>query len=408
MLGGRIPAREKGRFEITRVPPILKERDRLIGRARSGARPLCPRHLREDAHRGAAAGGAAGSRAIRCSTPLVDVVLERFQPLLSQGAVLVDEADEREQPRLLVYLEHAVRDGRQSRHGEPRAISQRLQFILLARTARPRTAAPRPISTAGRSRAEERALVADAIRGALARRSDVEQRALGYAIAELVPQHLEEVRSRRLAEIDKVEREVRARLTREINYWDAPRRAAARGGARRQGAADQRPERRGHRPRGWSSGCTSARPSSTASARSRRCRRCSRARRWSSRAACCAPGRWKPTPRSRGFADDPCTPRRDRAAGHGGRHGRRARARPRAARRRRPRRRAGTSRAATATTGHLRFIEVKGRQARWPRRDPDQERDPGLAQRARALLLAMVRIDDGFARTRLRAPLLRS
>jgi Domain of unknown function (DUF3883)/DNA methylase len=33
--------------------------------------------------------------------------------------------------------------------------------------------------------------------------------------------HLAEVRRRKLKEIDKVEREVRARLTREINYWDA-------------------------------------------------------------------------------------------------------------------------------------------------------------------------------------------
>jgi hypothetical protein len=47
------------------------------------------------------------------------------------------------------------------------------------------------------------------------------KRALGYAIASLVPEHLNEVRRRRLAEIDKVEREVRARLNREINYWDA-------------------------------------------------------------------------------------------------------------------------------------------------------------------------------------------
>jgi superfamily II DNA/RNA helicase len=33
MLGARIAEREKGRFEISRVPSILKERDRLIGRS---------------------------------------------------------------------------------------------------------------------------------------------------------------------------------------------------------------------------------------------------------------------------------------------------------------------------------------------------------------------------------------
>src|SRR5690242_12831161 len=31
-IGGRISEREKGRYEITRVPGVLKERDRLIGR----------------------------------------------------------------------------------------------------------------------------------------------------------------------------------------------------------------------------------------------------------------------------------------------------------------------------------------------------------------------------------------
>ena len=38
---------------------------------------------------------------------VVDLVLERFQPLLDQGAVLVDETDKSLEPRLLVYLEHA-------------------------------------------------------------------------------------------------------------------------------------------------------------------------------------------------------------------------------------------------------------------------------------------------------------
>src|SRR5207237_10253767 len=49
----------------------------------------------------------------------------------------------------------------------------------------------------------------------------VEERALGYASSNLVPAHLTDVKKRRLAEIDKVEREVRERLNREINYWDA-------------------------------------------------------------------------------------------------------------------------------------------------------------------------------------------
>src|SRR5262249_11294226 len=37
----------------------------------------------------------------------------------------------------------------------------------------------------------------------------------------LVPQHLEEIRTRRIAEIAKVQSEVEARLIQEINFWDA-------------------------------------------------------------------------------------------------------------------------------------------------------------------------------------------
>jgi hypothetical protein len=151
---------------------------------------------------------------------VVDVVLERFQPLLQQGAVLVDEGDEGVTPRLLVYLEHAIRDGRVAKSGEPRVVSQRLQFIHLREDGSAVDGGPAPYLDCRPITPEERALVAGQI-DAPWLSGNVENRALAYAIATLVPNHLAEVKRRRLAEIDKVEREVRARLTREINHWDA-------------------------------------------------------------------------------------------------------------------------------------------------------------------------------------------
>ena len=218
-LGGRIAEREKGRFEIARVPGVLKHRDRLIGRGD----PVLDRYGRV-AFEKALIAGTPQAELLAPGHPLLDavtdVVLERFQPLLGQGGVLVDDADEGTAPRLLLYLEHAVRDGRVGRSGEPRVISQRLQFIHLTEDgeAVDGGAAPyldyRPITD------EERARIA----GALAApwlAGDLEARAVGFAIAELVPAHLAEVKGRRLAEIAKVEAAVRERLTRERNYWDA-------------------------------------------------------------------------------------------------------------------------------------------------------------------------------------------
>jgi superfamily II DNA or RNA helicase len=218
-LGGRISERETGRYEITRVPGVLKDRDRLIGRGD----PVLDRYARVTFEK-ALIVGQPQAELVTPGHPLldavVDVVLERFQPLLDQGGVLVDETDAGQDARLLVYLEHAIRDGRVGRSGEPRVVSQRLQFIHLSEDGRAVDGGAAPYLDYRPITAEERASVTDMITAPWL--SDrVADRALGYAISALVPGHLAEVKRRRLAEIDKVEREVRARLTREINYWDA-------------------------------------------------------------------------------------------------------------------------------------------------------------------------------------------
>ncbi len=219
LLGGRIVERERGRYEITRVPPALKHRDRLIGRGD----PVLDRYARITFEKDRVV-GQPQAELMAPGHPLLDsvtdVVLERFQPLLQQGAVLVDDADPGTAPSLLLYLEHAVRDGRSSRSGEPRVISQRLQFIQLFEDGAAVDAGPAPYLDRRPATAEERAQLATLL-DAPWLSGDVEQRALGHAIANLVPAHLTEIRRRRLAEIDKVERAVRDRLTREINYWDA-------------------------------------------------------------------------------------------------------------------------------------------------------------------------------------------
>ena len=219
MLGGRIADREKGRFEILRVPSILKDRDRLIGRSD----PVLDRYARITFDKSLIV-GQPQAEFVAPGHPLleslVDVILERFQPLLSQGGVLVDEADECLEPKLLIYLEHAIRDARAGRSGEPRAISQRLQFMFLKEDGSALDGGPAPYLDFRPITPEERATVTDAINAPWLS-GTVEAQALGYAVRTLVPGHLNEVRTRRVAEIDKVEREVRARLNREINYWDA-------------------------------------------------------------------------------------------------------------------------------------------------------------------------------------------
>lgn len=49
---------------------------------------------------------------------------------------------------------------------------------------------------------------------------DLEQQALSHAIAEVVPEHIAEVKDRRLKWIEKARAAVKDRLTKEIAYWD--------------------------------------------------------------------------------------------------------------------------------------------------------------------------------------------
>ena len=116
-------------------------------------------------------------------------------------------------------LEHAIRDGRPGRHGQPSVVSRRMQFVMLDEQGKAQDAGPapyldfRPLQP-DETDAAHRLLEADWLK------DDIEKMAMHFAIAQLVPQHLKETRERRLAEVDRVEGEVKARLKREINYWD--------------------------------------------------------------------------------------------------------------------------------------------------------------------------------------------
>jgi SNF2 family DNA or RNA helicase len=121
-LGGQMHPREDGRYEVTRVPGTIRERDRAIGRAE----PVLERYERVCFEK-AKIDGPPVAAYLCPGHPLldatIDLVLESYRDLLKRGAVLVNEADEGEDIRALFYLEHAVQDGRQNRQGEQMVVS---------------------------------------------------------------------------------------------------------------------------------------------------------------------------------------------------------------------------------------------------------------------------------------------
>jgi superfamily II DNA/RNA helicase len=118
-LGGSVKQREHRRYEVTHVSGPVRNRDRLIGIGE----PVLPRYERIAFEKPLVAPPGQPPAAFVCpGHPLldatIDLTLERHRDLLRRGAVLVDEGDLGMQPRLLLYLEHAIQDASRTRSGE--------------------------------------------------------------------------------------------------------------------------------------------------------------------------------------------------------------------------------------------------------------------------------------------------
>ena len=214
--GGRMRPREKGRVEITRVPPLLRDRDRLIGRGD----PVLERYRRICFDK-ACIPGQPQAALVTPGHPLldslIDLTLERHRDLLTRGVVLVDAADTHDDPRVLVALRHAIRDGRTTRNGQPQTISERLQFVWLDSDGQAADAGPAPYLDCRPVEDGERE-IADSLLDAAWLKGPLEERARTLAITDLVPRHLGEVKKRRTADLDRVEEAVRERMRREITH----------------------------------------------------------------------------------------------------------------------------------------------------------------------------------------------
>jgi superfamily II DNA or RNA helicase len=221
-LGGSVRLREPRRYEITHVPGTIRSRDRIIG----VGEPLMPRYERIAFEKLLVAIQGQPLAAFVCpGHPLldstIDLTLERNRDLLKRGTVLVDERDSGTSPRVLFYLEHSIQDASLTRAGDRRVISRRMLYVELdaSGNARHFHYAPyldyRPLAD---SEPQVEAILARPECAWITR--DLEEKAQAHAITNVVPEHLEEVRSRKIELIDKTEAAVKERLTKEISYWD--------------------------------------------------------------------------------------------------------------------------------------------------------------------------------------------
>jgi hypothetical protein len=111
-LGGTMHKRESKRYEITHVPKVIRNysfnfglgtllnryervtfyKDEITIPGKPIAEFLCPGHPLMDA--------------------VISLILERYRSLLRQGAILVDQADLDQEPRVLFYIEESIQNNR--------------------------------------------------------------------------------------------------------------------------------------------------------------------------------------------------------------------------------------------------------------------------------------------------------
>ncbi len=218
--GGRLVPKEEGRFEIRNVPFEIRQRDRVTGRRAPVLKAYERITFYKDKVR---VDGKPPAALIAPGHPLLDAVidltLEKNRELLRQGTVLIDPNDPSAEPRLLLCLESAISEGGSEPAAQARMVSRRFQFVEITRDGKTHPAGYAPYLDYQPPSPEQQ----EATRSVLDApwlQDDVEQRATSFAVQNLIPEHLKEVRMRRENHITKAMQQVHERLTREIVYWN--------------------------------------------------------------------------------------------------------------------------------------------------------------------------------------------
>ncbi|ELB7348355.1 helicase-related protein [Klebsiella michiganensis] len=216
-LGGELRPREQGRYEINHVPALIRERDRSIGESRT---PVLSRYERICFEKQQIRPtGKALAELIHPVHPLMhsvlDLILQMHRNKLKQGAILIDPADDSDMPRLILMLEHTVRET----NGQTKSIaSRRIQFVSIDMNNKATYAGWAPHLDLQPIEESDLLLIKDILHSPWLSQP-LEPLALQLASEKLVPDHYAEVKLRRELQADKTLEAVHERLVKEINYW---------------------------------------------------------------------------------------------------------------------------------------------------------------------------------------------
>jgi superfamily II DNA or RNA helicase len=219
-LGGTVHEREPRRYEIRHVPAEIRRRDRQIGYGPAVLQRyerICFEKERINIT------GKPQAEFVTPGHPLldsvIDLVLERYRDLLHRGAILIDPDEAAERTRALFYVQHDITDGRLTKAGDRRVVSSQLHFVEIDDKGEAHAVGAAPYLNY-RAPTEDELPTLERVLSNAWLQGDLDEQARAFAIEQLVPQHFDDVRKGREAQILKTMAAVKERLTKEIAYWD--------------------------------------------------------------------------------------------------------------------------------------------------------------------------------------------
>ena len=224
LYGGRITGRESGRFEITRVPAAVRAAaDPALGLVHDRYHRVTFDKARIEPDRSRS--GPAGSvraELVSPGSPLLTAMLRKVDQdhgkTLQQGAMLVDPADSSVEPRLLVFVDHSITDGRMVR-GSRLVVSRRFHYVEIDRHGAARDPGGQPYLNYAPLSEEQMGLLDGQLDLDWAGHT-AEVGARDWAIEKMAGPHYSGVWAVVANRVARVEEAVKERLQAEIRYWD--------------------------------------------------------------------------------------------------------------------------------------------------------------------------------------------
>ena len=149
---------------------------------------------------------------------ILDLTLQNTRHLLRQGAILIDEHDLGVQPRVMYIIEHSIKEAAEEGQERQRVISQRMQFAMVGKDGSVSHGGYAPYLDLNPATSEQINLVRHILTEPWVS-DNLEGKAIELAASTLVPEHFQEVKSRRHASVEKTIQAVYERLLAEIRHW---------------------------------------------------------------------------------------------------------------------------------------------------------------------------------------------